>query len=218
MKIQIQPPHIARLILALRTRHIPENSQTVIRLDQNLTLPARSPTLIILPFGALQRDAVTLVMAIAGPSNRQQCYCVMKIHLDKNRRNELVNVLENLRRVPQLIIVDHHLALLAAADTRFQVTLTEGQSHVAEIQEPWVRAHKQITHPNGPIKPPNLPKESAKHWIPDNSNGLRYLENDLVYSRGWSETVQKTEMRESMSHVVWVQWCAHTRNELFSSL
>jgi len=57
-------------------------------------------------------------------------------HLDENRRNELVNVLENLRRVPQLIIVDHHLELLAAADTRFQVTLTEGQSHVAEIQEP----------------------------------------------------------------------------------
>jgi exonuclease SbcC len=56
-------------------------------------------------------------------------------HLDESRRNELVNVLENLRRVPQLIIVDIHPELLAAADTRFQVTLTEGQSHVAEIQE-----------------------------------------------------------------------------------
>ncbi len=57
-------------------------------------------------------------------------------HLDENRRKELVNVLENLRRVPQLIIVDHHRELLAAADTRFQVTLTpEGQSHVAEINE-----------------------------------------------------------------------------------
>jgi exonuclease SbcC len=57
-------------------------------------------------------------------------------HLDENRRKELVNVLENLRHVPQLIIVDHHPELLAAADTRFQVTLTqEGQSQVAQIGE-----------------------------------------------------------------------------------
>jgi DNA repair exonuclease SbcCD ATPase subunit len=56
-------------------------------------------------------------------------------HLDEDRRKELVNVLENLRRVPHLIIVDHS-ELLAAADTRFQVTLTqEGQSHVAQIGE-----------------------------------------------------------------------------------
>jgi exonuclease SbcC len=55
-------------------------------------------------------------------------------HLDENRRKELVNVLENLRRVPQLIIVDHHPELFAAADTRFQVNLTsEGQSQVVEL-------------------------------------------------------------------------------------
>jgi exonuclease SbcC len=55
-------------------------------------------------------------------------------HLDENRRKELVNVLENLRRVPQLIIVDHHPELFAAADTRFQVNLTsEGQSQVIEL-------------------------------------------------------------------------------------
>jgi exonuclease SbcC len=55
-------------------------------------------------------------------------------HLDENRRKELVNVLENLRRVPQLIIVDHHPELLAAADTRFQVTLdSDGISKVSEI-------------------------------------------------------------------------------------
>ena len=47
----------------------------------------------------------------------------LTIHLDENRRKELVNVLKNLRRVPQLIIVDHHPELLAAADSRFQVTL-----------------------------------------------------------------------------------------------
>ena len=45
-------------------------------------------------------------------------------HLDENRRKELVTVLENLRRVPQLIIVDHHPELLEAADTRFLVSLT----------------------------------------------------------------------------------------------
>jgi len=45
-------------------------------------------------------------------------------HLDENRRKELVTVLENLRRVPQLIIVDHHPELLEAADTRFRVSLT----------------------------------------------------------------------------------------------
>jgi exonuclease SbcC len=57
-------------------------------------------------------------------------------HLDENRRKELVSVLENLRRVPQLIIVDHHSELLAAADTRFQVTLNEkGQSAVAQTGE-----------------------------------------------------------------------------------
>jgi exonuclease SbcC len=57
-------------------------------------------------------------------------------HLDENRRKELVNVLENLRRVPQLIIVDHHPELLAAADTRFQVTLNnEGQSQVVQVSE-----------------------------------------------------------------------------------
>jgi exonuclease SbcC len=57
-------------------------------------------------------------------------------HLDESRRKELVNVLENLKRVPQLIIVDHHPELLAAADTPFQVTLTrEGQSQVALISE-----------------------------------------------------------------------------------
>ena len=57
-------------------------------------------------------------------------------HLDENRRKELVNVLENLRRVPQLIIVDHHPELLAAADTRFQVTLNnEGQSQVVQMSE-----------------------------------------------------------------------------------
>lgn len=57
-------------------------------------------------------------------------------HLDENRRKELVNVLENLRRVPQLIIVDHHPELLAAADTRFEVALNdEGQSKVVQISE-----------------------------------------------------------------------------------
>jgi exonuclease SbcC len=56
-------------------------------------------------------------------------------HLDPNRRNELVNVLERLRRVPQLIIVDHHAELLEAADTRFQVTLNnEGQSQVVQVE------------------------------------------------------------------------------------
>jgi len=37
-------------------------------------------------------------------------------HLDENRRRELVTVFENLRRVPQLIIVDHHPELLEAAE------------------------------------------------------------------------------------------------------
>jgi exonuclease SbcC len=56
-------------------------------------------------------------------------------HLDENRRKELVNVLENLRRVPQLIIVDHHPELLVAADTRFRVSLTpEGMSQVEQIE------------------------------------------------------------------------------------
>jgi len=56
------------------------------------------------------------------------------IQLDENRRKELVNALENLRRVPQLIIVDHHPELLAAAYTRFQVTLNnEGQSQVVQM-------------------------------------------------------------------------------------
>jgi exonuclease SbcC len=57
-------------------------------------------------------------------------------HLDENRRKELVNVLENLRRVPQLIIVDHHQELLGAADTRFQVILdNEGQSRVTLMSQ-----------------------------------------------------------------------------------
>jgi exonuclease SbcC len=47
-------------------------------------------------------------------------------HLDQSRRTELVSVLEHLRRVPQLLIVDHHPELLEAADTRFQVNLTPG--------------------------------------------------------------------------------------------
>jgi len=56
-------------------------------------------------------------------------------HLDESRRTELVNVLEHLRRVPQLLIVDHHTELFEAADTRFQVNLTrEGQSQVTQIQ------------------------------------------------------------------------------------
>jgi len=55
-------------------------------------------------------------------------------HLDENRRKELVTVLENLRRVPQLIIVDHHAELLEAADTRFRVTLaSDGKSHIDQI-------------------------------------------------------------------------------------
>ena len=55
-------------------------------------------------------------------------------HLDTNRRAELVIVLENLRRVPQLIIVDHHQELLGAADTRFQVSLSpEGHSQLEQI-------------------------------------------------------------------------------------
>ena len=57
-------------------------------------------------------------------------------HLDEDRRKELVSVLGNLRRVPQLVIVDHHPELLAAADTRFQVALnSEGQSEVTELTE-----------------------------------------------------------------------------------
>jgi exonuclease SbcC len=56
-------------------------------------------------------------------------------HLDESRRTELVNVLEHLRRVPQLVIVDHHPELFEAADARFQVNLTrEGQSQVTQIQ------------------------------------------------------------------------------------
>ncbi len=52
-------------------------------------------------------------------------------HLDANRRKELVTVLEKLRRVPQLIIVDHHPELLEAADMSFHVSLTsEGTSQI----------------------------------------------------------------------------------------
>lgn len=55
-------------------------------------------------------------------------------HLDESRRKELVNVLEDLRKVPQLIIVDHHPELLAAADSRFQVVSgSDGISKVSEI-------------------------------------------------------------------------------------
>ena len=54
-------------------------------------------------------------------------------HLDENRRRELVTVLENLRRVPQLIVVDHHPELLEAADTQFRITLAQdGRSHVEQ--------------------------------------------------------------------------------------
>jgi DNA repair exonuclease SbcCD ATPase subunit len=55
-------------------------------------------------------------------------------HLDENRRRELVTVLENLRRVPQLIIVNYHPELLEAADTRFRITLAQdGHSHVEQV-------------------------------------------------------------------------------------
>jgi exonuclease SbcC len=55
-------------------------------------------------------------------------------HLDESRRTELVTVLENLRRVPQLIIVDHHSELLEAADTRFHISLTpEGWSQIRQV-------------------------------------------------------------------------------------
>ena len=57
-------------------------------------------------------------------------------HLDANRRRELVSVLEKLRRVPQLIIVDHHPELLKAADMRFQVSLTsEGKSQINQLSD-----------------------------------------------------------------------------------
>jgi exonuclease SbcC len=52
-------------------------------------------------------------------------------HLDADRRRELVNVLESLRRLPQLIIVDHHPELHEAADIAFTVSLSsEGKSQV----------------------------------------------------------------------------------------
>jgi DNA repair exonuclease SbcCD ATPase subunit len=55
-------------------------------------------------------------------------------HLDENRRRELVAVLENLRRVPLLMVVDHHPELLEAADTQFRITLTQdGHSHVEQV-------------------------------------------------------------------------------------
>jgi exonuclease SbcC len=55
-------------------------------------------------------------------------------HLDTERRKELVTVLESLRRVPQLIIVDHHPELLEAADTAFSVILdAEGRSRVQSV-------------------------------------------------------------------------------------
>lgn len=42
--------------------------------------------------------------------------------------------MENLRRVPQLIIVDDHAELLEAADTRFRVTLaSDGKSQIEQI-------------------------------------------------------------------------------------
>jgi len=57
-------------------------------------------------------------------------------HLDENRRRELVTVLENLRRVPQLIIVDHHPELFEAADTQFRVTLVqEGKSIIEQVYD-----------------------------------------------------------------------------------
>lgn len=57
-------------------------------------------------------------------------------HLDENRRRELVTVLENLRRVPQLITVDHHPELFEAADTQFRVTLVqEGKSIIEQVPD-----------------------------------------------------------------------------------
>ena len=59
------------------------------------------------------------------------------VHLARGSQSKpspVVFRFERARRVPQLIIADHHPELLEAADTRFRVTIdSDGKSHVEEI-------------------------------------------------------------------------------------
>jgi DNA repair exonuclease SbcCD ATPase subunit len=52
------------------------------------------------------------------------------MHLDDNRIEELVGVLQELRNIPQLIIVDHREELIKSADVTYKTKLEEDFSIV----------------------------------------------------------------------------------------
>uniref|UniRef100_A0A7C5YC85 RecF/RecN/SMC N-terminal domain-containing protein n=1 Tax=Caldiarchaeum subterraneum TaxID=311458 RepID=A0A7C5YC85_CALS0 len=59
-------------------------------------------------------------------------------HLDTERRRELVNVLKNFaggkRVIPQIIVVSHDRELTEAADTVYEVAISEKGSRITQAE------------------------------------------------------------------------------------
>jgi exonuclease SbcC len=111
--------------------------------DFNITIrgPAGEQTFEMLSGGEKIAIALILRLSIAASLVGEALECIIMdeptIHLDSERRRELVNLLKNFkggkRLIPQTIIVSHDRELEEAADRIYEVVRSEGTSKIRQL-------------------------------------------------------------------------------------
>ncbi len=88
--------------------------------------------------GEKTASALALRLGIAKALAGKELQLIMldepTIHLDSQRRTELVNIILQLRSIPQIIVVSHDDELKKAADTTLEVEMKNGISEVSPLQ------------------------------------------------------------------------------------
>ena len=116
-----------------------------INIDEDFNIiihgPAGEQTLEMLSGGEKIAVALVLRLSIAASLVGEALKCIIMdeptIHLDSERRRELVNLLKDfkggVRLIPQVIIVSHDRELEEAADRVYEVVRSEGTSKIRQL-------------------------------------------------------------------------------------
>jgi len=149
--------HAAILVEEYARRFLQEFSNLQfydINLDEDFNIivhgPAGEQTFEMLSGGEKIAIALILRLSIAALLTGETLECLIMdeptIHLDSERRRELVNLLKNFkgggRLIPQIIIVSHDRELEEAADVIYEVIRSEGTSKIRQV----LREAETITH------------------------------------------------------------------------
>lgn len=108
--------------------------------DYNIQLQRESDDFFIKEISGGEKTAAALALrlgiakALAGKELELVMLDEPTIHLDSQRRSELVNIILQLRNIPQIILVSHDENMKKAADTILEVKIKNGVSEVKLLE------------------------------------------------------------------------------------